>query len=164
MLTDPKVEERTEQHYMAICSEVNMKNISTVLPPLIPQIRAWMDKNNIIPSGPPFFKYFSMDKNDHLQVDVGIPVASPMRGEGKIVPDTFPAGKYATIIYTGDYRHLKDAHMKLEEWMTKKGLNDRLSGNEQKAVWRGRTEFYLVDESTEPDPEKWQTEITFLLK
>ncbi len=72
MLTDPKVEERTEQHYMAICSEVNMKNISIVLPPLIPQIRAWMEKNNILPSGPPFFKYFSMDKNDHLQVDVGI--------------------------------------------------------------------------------------------
>jgi effector-binding domain-containing protein len=164
MLTDPKIEERKEQPYLAICSEVNMKNISTVLPPLIPEIKKWMDKNNIVPSGPPFFKYFSMDKNGHLLVDVGFPVASPIRGEGKIIPDTFPAGKYATIIYTGDYRHLKDAHMALEEWIKKKGLDDSLSGTEQKAVWRGRTEFYIVDESTDPNPDNWQTEITFLLK
>jgi hypothetical protein len=53
--------------------------------------------------------------------------------------------------------------MFLESWAGEKGLvldQQMLNGD---LLWSGRTEFYVNDYERVPDPEKWQTDILFLL-
>ena len=163
MLSEPKTEYRAEQPYVAIRKNVPMQKIPEVLPPLIPEVRKWMLKNHITPDGPELFLYKSIHENNVLVTEVGVLVKNPEPGEGSIKGGSFPAGYYATIIYTGDYRNMMEAHMALEAWINKMGLTEkrRISGNDTE--WGARTEFYLTDPDNEPHPEKWITEIAFLL-
>lgn len=163
MLSKPVIEYRQEQYYLAIRSSVAMKDIPAVLPALIPKVFDWLAKNNIAPDGPPFFRYLSMNKQYELVTEVGVPVKDRATGEGDIVAGSFPAGNYAIITYTGDYRHLKEAHMALESWITENGRSARQQMSEQGVEWGARTEFYPTDHEKEPNPDHWRTDIAFLL-
>ena len=163
MLTEPKVERRTEQAYAAIRTKVSMKDIPTVLPPLFPEMFAWLAKNNIAPAGPPFIHYLSMDKDDQLQVAVGIPVQNPVTGDGRVVGGAFPAGTYASVIHTGNYSHLREAHMTLDSWLDANGWKDKRQATHHGMQYGPRTEFYPNDPKVETNPDKWESEITILL-
>jgi effector-binding domain-containing protein len=152
MLTEPKIVERKKQHYAAIRTTVSMNDIPHVLPPLIPEVADWLSKNNIVPDGAPFFRYLTM--GNKLDVEVGIPVQHAINNDGRIVAGFFPAGKYPTITYMGDYIHIKEAHIALESWSKEKGY---------KATPGTITEVYITDPTKEPSRDKWQTDIIYRL-
>src|SRR6266705_1712100 len=124
MLTTPKTEQRSEQHYVAIRATVQMNEIPTVLPPLIPEVKAWLKKNNTTPDGPPFFQYLRMDGNK-LLTEVGFPVKDPVKGDHRVVAGSFPAGLYATLIYTGHYMGLREANITLDKWVKDNGFKEQ---------------------------------------
>src|SRR3954465_5203292 len=97
MLSTPKTEQRSEQHYVAIRAKVGINEIPVVLPPLIPEVKAWLQKNNKTPDGPPFFQYLQMDDHHQLLTEVGFPVKDPVKGDDRIIAGSFPAGLYATL-------------------------------------------------------------------
>ncbi|MEO8404461.1 MAG: GyrI-like domain-containing protein [Chitinophagaceae bacterium] len=163
MTTSPKIQHRSKQPYAAIRTDVVMENISTELPPLIPKVKTWLEKNKIKPVGGPFFQYLTYDNTTRkLHVSVGFPVEKEVPGDEKITIDAFPEGDYAVEKYTGDYKNLNKAHRELESWATKNGYD---AGHQTKngVDWGSRTEFYLNDPQDEPNPEKWETEIAFLV-
>ena len=162
MLSEPKIEYRDEQPYVAIRTKVSMQEIPTVLPPLIPEVYAWLQKNHVATDHPCFFCYHRMDKDDMLEVDVGVPVDKVLSGDDRILADVFPAGRYATVLHTGHYSNLRKAHMNLESWKEKMGLKEKALITENGA-WGVRIEFYITDPEQEPNPDKWVTEIAFLL-
>jgi effector-binding domain-containing protein len=164
MVTEPKIEKRSEQHYMAIRKKVNMKDISSVLPPLIGEVTEWLRTNNIPADGSAFFHYQAMNDRDELDVAVGLLVQSQETGNGHIVAGFFPAGNYAIITYLGDYRNMREGHIALESWIKQNGLKEKQQKSDQGIEWGGRAEFYLTDPQTEPNPEKWKTDIVFLLE
>jgi hypothetical protein len=75
----------------------------------------------------------------------------------------FPAGEYASLVHTGDYRFLIDAHMELEAWIEKNGRCDKEEIPGKGMAFASRTEFYLTDERVTPDPASWETEVAFFL-
>lgn len=145
MISETKIEYRNELHYAAIPTKVTMKEIPNLLPPLIPEVSMWLEKKNIKPAGPPFFKYLKMATE--LEVEVGFPVESPISGDQRIKPGVFPAGKYAVVSYFGHYNKLYEAHIELEKLSEKNKLKTK----------GGHTEFYPTDPALEPDPNKWET-------
>lgn len=161
-MTDPIIQFQNEQYYIAIRTEVKMPDIPTVLPPLIPEVFQWIEKNNLVQTGPCFFRYLAYHSNDQLLVDVGAPVKTQAAGDGRIIAGSFPAAAYVTVKYTGDYKELCYVHMKLESWMKEKGIKEgaqEIDGRKYGA----RTEFYITDPAEEPDPAKWQTDVSILL-
>lgn len=163
MLSEPKTERRSERHYVAIAKTVHMHDVPEVLPPLIPEVKQWMQEHGIEATGPDFFLYKSMNQQGELECEAGFPVGSAVDGNGHIIAGSFPAGDYASIVYTGDFKDMMQAHMALENWIRQQGLTEMATVEGETTRWGGRTEFYLVDPEFEPDPEKWQTEIVFLL-
>lgn len=162
MLNNPKVEFHDEQYYAAIRTKVKMSDIPLLLPPLIPEVLQWIKKNNITQVGPCFFRYLAFDDDSQLLVDVGMPTQTQVSGNEKIIAGSFPAANYVTVLHTGDYKELRDIHMELESWMKENGLKEgsqKIDGTEYGA----RTEFYITDPQEEPDPKKWQTEVSILL-
>jgi effector-binding domain-containing protein len=164
MLSEPKTQYRQEIHYLAISKTVHMYDIPEVLPPLIPEVKNWMSDNHIKASGPDFFLYRSMNEQKELECEAGFTVSVPIAGNDRVRPGIFPAGTYASIIYTGDFKDMMQGHMALEQWIREKGFKEKTDTSEGLTRWGGRTEFYLIDPDHEPDPAKWQTEITFLLE
>jgi effector-binding domain-containing protein len=163
MLTEPKVEHRTKQPYAAIRTKVSMKDIPSVLPPLIPEMFGWLAKNNITPQGPPFFQYLTIDKDNQLEVAVGIPVQNAVTGNGRVVEGAFPAGTYATVTHIGNYSHLREAHMALDSWLDNNGWKDKRQATDQGMQYGSRTEFYPSDPKVVTNPDKWESEIAILL-
>jgi effector-binding domain-containing protein len=163
MLTEPKIERRAEQHYVGIRSHVAMSEIATVLPPLISEVFAWLGQRHVTPAGPPFFRYRVVDMSGRLDIDVGVPVATSVPGDHRVIADTLPGGLYATVIYTGNPAQLVEANASLQQWGSRKGLKWQTSEGERGTMWASRLEIYLTDPATEPNPNKWQTEIAYLI-
>jgi effector-binding domain-containing protein len=159
MISAPQISERPEIPFVAIGTSVNMQDIPAVLPPLIPEITAWMADHGVEPAGPPFFLYRSRDSKNQMIAEVGVPVKEPVQGSGRVVSGTFPKGRYAHAIYTGDYQFMRQAHMQLDSWVKENNLHEAAMAMENGMQWGGRTESYLTDPRQETDPAKWKTEI-----
>lgn len=163
MTTEPKIEFLEAEPYVAIRRKVSMAEIPTVLPPLISEVFIWMGKEKVEGNGAPFFRYLSMDEHNNMIVDVGIPTKIKVTGSGKIISRTFPEGDYAALTHTGDYKNLRQAHMSLDKWIKENGYKDRGVMDDDQLVGC-RVEFYVSDPATEPDPEKWVTEVCILVE
>src|SRR5437016_4708733 len=103
MMTEPKLEQREEQRYVGIRTRVAVKDIGTVMPALHREVNAWLGRQSVAPSGPPFFRYLVIDMEKEMEMEGGVPIASALAGEGRIQADILPAGRYATLIHTGHY-------------------------------------------------------------
>lgn len=148
MISEPTIEYREEVPYVAIPRRVQMKEVPVALPPLIPEVYAWLAHNGIAPAGPLFFHYSKLTAGV-LEVEVGVPIRTAIPGNGQLKPGLFPGGKYAVCTYQGDFLHLPQAHAAFEAW----------KAHQQLSFAPDRTEFYSVGPDTEPNPEKWRTEI-----
>ena len=103
-------------------------------------------------AGPPFTAYYNMDMQD-LDVEMGFPVQKKLSGKGDIQSSEIPAGKMATLLYTGPYNEIEPAYNALSQWIQDNGY-------EPIGV---AYEVYLNDPGQTP-PEKLQTQIMFPLK
>lgn len=148
MNTEPRIESRAEQLYVAIRARLKMEEIPTILPPLIPELLEWVTKHGAIQTGPVFFNYLEMT-DGMMTAEVGVPVKSSQTGDDRVHAGSLPAGKYAVYTHLGNYRELPEAHMNLELWAKENGI--KLSSP--------CIESYPTDPEQEPDPKKWRTDI-----
>lgn len=162
MITEPSIENRTEQPYVGIRARVAIPDIGTVLPPLHREVADWLENQGVAPAGAPFFRYLVINMESESEIEVGIPVASALSGNGRIQAGLLPAGHYATLTHTGEYPGLYDATRELLAWADKHGIQWQKSPSEHGEVWRARVEFYL-NHDTEPDPTKRQAQLAFLV-
>lgn len=161
MITEPKLEYRIERPYVAIRKQVTMQELGTVLPPLIGELFAWLGRQDIAPSGAAFFRYHVIDMEALLDIEVGIPVETAVAGDGRVSPGILPAGRYAVMTHTGPYDDLVDANAALLAWAEENGIAWQMSDDGR--TWAARIEWYETDPTQEPDPQKWETELAFLV-
>jgi effector-binding domain-containing protein len=162
MSTQPKLEDRSEQHYVGIRTQTPMNKLRTVIPKLLDEVFAWLEKQGVAPAGAPFIRYHVINMESKLDIEMGVPVASALSGDDRISPGVLPAGRYAVLIYTGVRNGIK-ANAALLEWGAEKGLVwDRWEA-ENGDGFGARLETFLTDPDTEPDPAKWETEVAIRL-
>jgi len=164
MITEPKIEDRNDQHYVGIRTQVTMQELGKLLPPLWGEVYGWLANKGLKPAGAPLWRYRVIDMAAKLEIDVGVPVATPVTGDNRITADTLPAGRYATIVYTGPYEGLMQATADLLAWAQNKGIVwDKWAAGSRGEGWRARIEHYLTDPRGESNSAKWQTELAFKL-
>jgi effector-binding domain-containing protein len=162
MPNEPTIVERPAQPYVAIRQEVTMATIPEIADRL-PEVFGWLGAHGAEQAGPPFLKYNVIDMAGALEMEAGIPVATPVPGEGEVVAGTLPAGRYATATHFGPYDQLAAATAALLDWATRHGLTWDTTDTDAGQQWAARLEFYLTDPREEPDPAKWQTDLAFRL-
>lgn len=162
MLT-PIVVERPAQPYVAIRAQVTMQTMDSILPPLMPQVFAWLGERGIPPAGPPFWKYNVIDMDRLLEVEVGVPVATPVDGDDRVLAGVLPAGRYVTLRHTGHPDGLIDVIASLQEWAKREGLAWDRADTPDGERWAARLEIYETDPAVEPDMNKWTTQLAFRL-
>lgn len=157
-LTEPKLEDRNEQPYMGIRLLAKPRQLSKVIPQSHQEVFEWLEKQDIAPVGAPFIRFHVIDMKTQFDISLGVPVASSVTGNGRIEPGILPAGRYATLIYTG-VRNGIPANAALIEWARQQGLvwdhRDEAGGD----AFASRYESFLTNPADEPDMDKWETEV-----
>ncbi len=163
MLSEPKVVEREEQPYLGIAGSVRMGEIGPFMEVALPELFAWLGGKGIAPVGAPFMRYNILEMELGLELEVGVPIAATVPGDGRIEAGVLPAGRYGSLIYTGDYDGLVEANESLQRWARDNGLDWAMLETDRGDRFACRLEVYMTDPTSEPDPARWQTEITYLL-
>jgi len=146
-----------------ISTWVTVKDLGSVAD-RIPEIFGWLGARDIIPAGPPFFRYHVIDMERQLLVEAGVPVASALDADdGDIRGGTLPAGRFAVMTHTGAPETLMAATAALLEWAETRGLAWDVSQTDAGERWGCRLESYPTDPAEQPDTGKWQTELAFRL-
>jgi effector-binding domain-containing protein len=162
MIGKPKVDERNEQNYVGIRSQVPVSKLKKVIPESLDTLFPWLEKQGIEPAGAPFIRYHVINMEGKMDVELGIPVANPVAGEGRIMPGVLPAGRYASLIYQ-DIKNGIKANGALLEWGAAQGLKWDRWDDPNGDAFRGRYESFITDPAEEPDPAKWDTEVAIRL-
>ena len=117
---------------------------------LFGELHGYVQQSGQAPAGMPFAIYHEMHGGT-VDLECGMPVASPLDGTDRIRAGELPSGKAATVTHTGHYEQLRHTWEALTAWMKSEGLEP--AG----APW----EVYVTDPGREPDPAKWRTDIFF---
>ncbi|RNF39475.1 GyrI-like domain-containing protein [Planococcus salinus] len=162
-MTEPIIEKRIEQPYVGIPIYATLLDWDKVNA-LISEIFDWLDRKDIEPVGPPFYRYWVIGGIDeNYELEVGVPVERMVTGNSRIIASSIPGGSYVTAKHRGHPDLLEYSLEVLEQWSKREELefDKRWEGEDE--IWTGRFEFYLTDPDEEPDLDKWEIEIAFLL-
>ena len=164
MLTAPKIVEYPERHYVAVASPVRMADMQDVAPRLIGEIWGWVQEKGLTPTGMTIIRYKVIDMAGEMQLEFGVTVDRPARGDGRAIASSLPAGRYAEIVHTGPFDTLHDANAALVGWTQERGLAWDYEKKPDGDHFAARYENYVTDPAAEPDPQKWVTEIAIKLR
>ena len=138
-----------EQDTIAVRLVTPVERLSEAMGSTYGRIIEYLGSEGVQPSGPPFAVYHNMDMTA-LDVEIGMPVPSPMEGSGDLKPGTIPGGRVAVGMHTGPYDTIGESYEALMAFVRENGLEmDSFS-----------YEFYLDDPRSTP-PEELKTEIFF---
>jgi hypothetical protein len=101
MISEPKIEDRNEQSYVGIRARVTMQELGKTLPPLWGEVYGWLASKGVKPAGAPLWRYLVIDMTAKLEIDVGVPVATPLTGDNRIIADILLANQEKWIHWAG---------------------------------------------------------------
>src|ERR1700733_7282086 len=164
MSQEPRIEERAAQHYAGIQATVPMGGISAAVDEAFPELFGWLVGTGTTPAAPPFIRFLVIDMEALLQLELGVPVAAPGTGSGRVKAGGLPAGRCVVLRPPGPYDGLIDANAALQQWAHDNGLEFDVRDTPEGSAWGSRFEEYITDPSGEPDPGKWETDVAYLLR
>ena len=161
MISEPKLEYRDAQPYVGIRTLASMPELPEVIPGHTRKVFAWLKEHGLSASGPPFVRYHVINMEAKLDIELGVPVANAVTANGLVKADVLPAGRYASLVYTGPYAGdgLMRANAALLEWGAKQGLEWDRFDDPNGDGFGSRYESYITDPGEESDPMKWVTEV-----
>lgn len=100
---------------------------------------------DVAPAGPPFVRYHTFGDTD-TDMEMGVPVAQTLPGEGPIAAGELTAGPAAVTEHLGGHDTLEDAYGRIEEWLAVH------HGERSAPAWEV---YHWIDLSRQPDPARW---------
>lgn len=148
-LIDPPKIFTTKEHPTAVIRfTIPRSEIQAVMGPAINEVLSVTASQRIARVGPVFSYHHRIDPSV-FDFEVGVPLASQVRSEGRVVPSRLAALRAAHTIYRGPYEGLGAAWAEFVAWLTAEGLDSRGE------LW----ESYAKGPESGPDASKWETEL-----
>jgi effector-binding domain-containing protein len=157
MITKPKLEDRAEQHYVGIRTRVPTSQFKKIIPEFLNELFGWLQRQGVAPAGAPFMRYHVINMAGNMDVELGVPVATAVQGDGRICAGVIPAGRYASLVYSG-VTGIK-GNKALLEWAANNDVKWDRWDDQNGDAFRSRVEYFLTDPAEEPDRKKWETEV-----
>jgi effector-binding domain-containing protein len=156
----PKIDTRPKQVYMGIRTITPFKGMSKAIGKLSEEMNAWVNEHKVKTAGPPFLRYHVIDMRGFMDIEFGFPVRKGLPDDGQVKAGVLPAGRYASLIYSGGGI---SGNRALIEWIRAQGMDFDRWDTEQGDNFRGRYETYLTDPKVEPRKSRWQIEVAIKL-
>jgi effector-binding domain-containing protein len=156
----PKIDTRPKQVYMGIRTIAPFKGMSKVIDRIANELNAWVDENKIKTSGPPFLRFHVIDMRGFMDISFCFPVRKALPDDGNVKADVLPAGRYASLTYSGGGI---SGNRALIEWVRAQGMDFDRWDTEQGDNFAGRYESYLTNPKIEPRKSRWKIEVAIKL-
>lgn len=127
------------------------------------RLYAWLAMQGLAPNGASFFRYFEFHKNGLVEMQIGVPAAVRGAKGAGFVEDTLPAGRYLSLLHSGDYSGLQSSTFYMMKWANDHRLKFQCQEENLFSLWTARVEWYLVGPAREPNPAARMTKISILL-
>jgi effector-binding domain-containing protein len=161
--TEPKLDERAEQPYMGIRTQVPMEEMaSDLIPRLHGEVMDYLKQQGAQPAGAPFIRFWVINMPGQMDIELGWPVAHALPGAGRVAAGSLPAGRYASLIYTGIENGVA-GNKALLDWGAQQGLAWDSRPTDAGDAFGARYESFLTEPDDEPDMAKWETEVAIRL-
>lgn len=147
MIDTPQIVTVPAQATAVIRLKIARDEIQHVMGPAMGEVIAALTEQGVSPAGAMFSHHFAMHP-DVFDFEVGVPVAAPVKAQGRVVPGELPAGRVARTVYHGPFEGLGAAWGEFTTWIDAEGLEA------QPGLW----ECYLAGPESSPDPAQWRTE------
>jgi effector-binding domain-containing protein len=119
MISPPRIEYREEKHTVGIRMHAPFKGMFAEADKRLKELRVWVKRHDIADEGPFFSRYHVIDMNGFMDLEVGFMVSTPLAGDERVKPGILPAGRYATLTYSGSGLRGNKA---LIEWARENGV------------------------------------------
>jgi effector-binding domain-containing protein len=142
------------QPVLSIRATIPTAQLGEAMGDRIAALRGYLQQSGIQPAGPPFVRYHTFEATE-TDMEMGVPVAEPVAGEGRIAAGELPGGPAAATLHTGAHEKLGEAYGRIAEWVQEHGREP--SGP-------AREVYYWIDLSQDQDPSTgdpstWRTEL-----
>jgi effector-binding domain-containing protein len=146
-----EVKELEASKVLAIKATVKSNEVGAKMGELYPRLMKCLNESGIEMTGPPYSKYYTWDPEGETEMEVGIPVSGPAECEEDIEYIELPPSKVVTAMHIGPYEKIGPVYDAIQKYINENGMI--IAG----AVW----EVYITDPNSEPDPEKYKTQVYF---
>jgi hypothetical protein len=168
ILSGPEAVERPEMHYVAFRDRVPFKGLAKHTEAMHAELARWVSNNPFDIVGPQFLRLHVIDLSDRVTVSVAVPVATTdiavevaeAAEDDRIVADTVPAGRYATLTFQD---HAIKANLALTRWCADQGFEIARLRDETGNTFVARLETLLTDPQQEPHAARRQVRLDFKL-
>jgi hypothetical protein len=79
-----------------------------------------------------------------LEIELAVPAAEGVSGEGRFRADVLSAGRYGTLLHVGLYDDLIASNAALQDWAEEQSIVWDSWDTDRGSAWRGRVERYLT--------------------
>lgn len=107
----------------------------------------------IVPNGPAFARYHGAPA-EIVDLEVGLPTASPVQAAGGVEPGSLPAGRVATATHIGGYDGLGAAWGQVGDWLGEQDLTPT------ETLW----EVYVTEPGPDVDPDTMRTDVFWMVE
>jgi effector-binding domain-containing protein len=155
--TWPEIEEVIvpEQTVVLIKDSAGPADYAKVMGKAYTELFAFVRSNKLTQKGYPFATYLKWDSVTMFSVmNIGIPVETATKGNGRITIVTIPEHKAIKAIHFGDYSKTEPVYRAMDQYIKSSEMVET----------GGPTEIYITSPVTEKDTSKWETHILFPVK
>jgi effector-binding domain-containing protein len=141
--------------FLTVRSNINMSEMKSFYEKNFQAIMSEIQKSKITPATMPLGIYYTWDmEKGTTDMAAAIGVPADTNEPAGLTRVTVPANKSLTMMYTGGYSGLGNAHM---------GFDDYIRTNKLEQL-SPVLEEYITDPGSEPDSNKYMTKITYFVK
>ncbi len=148
MLDTPQITHTIARLTAVIHVTVPRTEIQSVMGPGIRELLAAVAAQGIAPAGPWFTHHLRMDPAT-FDLEISVPVATPVAATGRVQPGLWPAMTVARTVYRGPYEGLGSAWGEFNAWIA--------AGGHKPAA--DLYECYVAGPESSSDPADWRTEL-----
>jgi len=120
MIDKPKIVRTEAQPAAVIHVTVAKDKIREALGPGLKEARDTLAAQGIEPTGPWFTHHLTLDSSQ-WDFEIGLPIAAPIKPQGRVNPGELPALTAARTVYHGGYEGLGTAWGELMTWIEAEG-------------------------------------------
>jgi hypothetical protein len=164
MLTLPVKNRRKKQPYLAIRSRLFRRQIPKQAQLFLPELRTFMEEQDIPYSGPSFFRYNTISPTGEMDIEFGHFTDKLYSGSGPVRAGILPAGSFMSVTWIGHCNRLSDVNAMLMGWAKMTDTEWDCACTEAGTFFGCRIDIFHNSMRNETDPEKWETEVAIMLR
>lgn len=148
MLETPRIVQTQKVTTAVIHLVIPRSQLRESMPEAHKELMVVLASQGIALAGPWYTHHLRLVPNI-FDLELGVPVTSPVKSKGRVMPGELPAATVAQALYVGGYEGLGSAWSKLNKWMAANGHKPGPN------LW----ESYVLGPETDRAPINWRTQL-----